>query len=356
MYETVTRNLLKRKSAFDGTWYIETTTMFAPGEESVAESTFREAEALAEGLKRRGDHRLLYDHRYGEVKDLADEEALKAALCEAYGDCMAWMDLRALVNEFYNTRTKAANNRRYWLNSQTSTSDAWLRAHEWSACGRPDRELQPRDMVCLGFDGSVRSDASALVACRVADGHLELLGLWEQPDGAEGEDWQVDREAVDAAVSAAMKTYEVVGFFADPAHWQDYLDRWHAEFGHRMQAKVTEKRPLEFWTNRPTAMVAALQRFQEAVLDERVSFTPARVIGGDPTKRESLSMALTRHVLNARNRPSRAGMQIGKEHPKSDKKIDGCMAAVLAFEAAGEAIAKGAKPDRLKRYAAKRIR
>lgn len=376
MYDTVTRNLVKRKNAFDGTWYIETTTMFAPGEESVAELTFLEAEALAEGRKKRGDHRLLYDHRWGEVKDEADEEALKVALAEAYGDCMEWMDLRALVNEFYNTRKKSADNRRYFLNAQTSSVGAWIQVEEWAACGKPEKpSLKPKDMVTLGFDGSVRDDSTALVACRVSDSHIQMLGLWEKPDGTAGEGWQVDRESVDAAVADAMKTYEVVGFYADPAHWQDYLDRWHNEYAHKMQVKVSEKKPLEFWANRSTVMVAALQRFYEAVGEERISYTPPEdrvgaesdlskaltrqvLDAADPIARFSaLTRALTRHVLNARvHLGNRAGLLIRKDTPHSAKKIDGCMAAVLAYEAACDAIAKGTKPNRLKRYAARRIR
>lgn len=355
MYDTVTRNMVKRKNAYDGTWYIETTTMFAPGEESVAELTFQEAEAIAEGRKKRGDHRLLYDHRWGEVKDEADEEGLKAALTDAYGDCLEWMDLRALVNEFYNTRKKASDNRRYFLNAQTSSSDAWIQVEEWAACKKPEKpSLQPRDMVTLGFDGSVRDDATALVACRVSDSHIQLLGIWEKPDDYEGEDWQVDREAVDAAVAGAMKRYEVVGMYADPAHWQDYLDRWHNEYAHKMQVKVTEKKPLEFWTNRPAAMVAALQRFYEAVQDQSLSYTPPEDRAG---KESGLARALTRHVLNAKiHLGNRAGLLIKKATPHSPKKIDACMAAVLAYEAAGEATAKGTKPRRLTQYAAKRIR
>jgi hypothetical protein len=337
MYRTVTRNMRKRK-AIDGTWYYEATTMFAPGEESMAELTYAEAEALREGRKKRGRHRLLYDHRWGECKDLTDEAALRAALAEAYGDAMAWMDIDGLVDDFYDLRNTVADSRRYFLNARTSASDAWLAEHEWVACKRPDRALQRRDLVTLGLDGSIRDDATALVACRVSDGHLELLGLWEKPEGPEGEAWSVDRVAVDAAVHAAMKRFDVCGFFADPAHWQDYLDKWHKEFAEDMQVKATAKKPLEWWTNRPTAMVAALERFHEAVLDERVSFTPPEDRAG---REQELALAFTRHVLNARRAISRAGLQIRKEHPKSAKKIDACMSAVLAYECRNDAVAAG---------------
>lgn len=353
MYRTVTRNLRKRKKN-SGTWFYESTTMFAPGEESMAEATYAEADALREGRKTKGRHRLMYDHRWGECKDLADEAALRAALIEAYGDAVEWIDIDGLIDEFYDLRNPVADSRRYFLNARTSTSDAWLAEQEWAACARPAEALRPRDVVTLGLDGSIRNDATALVACRFGQtSHIELIGLWEAPEGAEGDDWQVDREAVDAAVATAMKAYRVVGFYADPAHWQDYLDRWHREFAAKMVVKATAARPLEWWTNRPTAMVAALERFHDAVLDERVTYTPA----DDRVGRErELALGLTRHVLNARRSVSRAGLQIRKEHPKSTRKIDACMAAVLAYTAGMDAVAANAKPAGATGYPAKRIR
>ena len=47
LHQVVLRNLLKRKIASG--WMLETTTMFAPGEGSVAEGTFEFARAIAEG-------------------------------------------------------------------------------------------------------------------------------------------------------------------------------------------------------------------------------------------------------------------------------------------------------------------
>ena len=60
MYATVSRNLRKRGRAAEP-WSLETTTMFAPGAESVAETTYRLAEQIREGRARRS--RLLFDHR-----------------------------------------------------------------------------------------------------------------------------------------------------------------------------------------------------------------------------------------------------------------------------------------------------
>jgi hypothetical protein len=351
MYDTVVRNLDKRKR--EGTWFLETTTMYAPGEESVAEATYGEAEALADGRKV-GEHRLLYDHRWGECDDLADEEKLRAALIEAFGEAMLWNDLDSLVNGIRDTRRDPQASRRYFLNALTSTSDAWLRAEEWAACGRPDKSLKPKDLVCLGFDGSINDDSTCLVACRVEDGHLQLLAAFERPEGEAGLDWRVDTVAADAAVAEAFKTYEVCGFFADPAHWQPFLDKWHAEFADKLQIGATAGRPIEWWTNRPKQMVHALETFFHAVRGQELSYTPAE--DRAPGSREAaLAHTLSRHVLNARRRPSRAGVQIGKPS-NTARKIDAAMAAVLAYTARNAAIHAGVKPLRRKIYAARRIR
>lgn len=339
MYEVVVNNLDKRKK-IDGTWYLEATTMFAPGQNSVAEKTYGEAEALRTGKKKRGGHRLMYDHRYGHIVDLRDEATLRVAIREAYGEALLWMDEESLVNAFYDTRRTAANNRRFFLNAQTSAADAWVTKEQWEACKRPDLALRDGDLVCLGFDGSVREDSTALVAVRVDDGHAELLAVWEKPtDLGEDDEWQVDRVSVDAAIAKAMRRFQVAGLYADPAHWQDYLDKWNNEFGEAMQVRASAARPLEWWTNRPRPMVAALERLHEAICEQRVSYTPA----DDRVGREAeLSLILQEHVLNARRREQgRVGITIGKIRPKSPRKIDACMALCLAWECRNDAVAAG---------------
>lgn len=358
MYRTVTRNLRKRK-LIDGTWYVETTTMFAPGEESVAELTYGEADMLKEGRKKRGRWRLMYDHRWGEVRSLDNEDELREAIIEAYGDAMAWMDLDGLLDEFFDSRNETADSRRYFLNARTSAADAWIAEHEWAACKRPgSRSLQPDDFIALGFDGSIggahRSDATALCAVRISDMHVQLLGCWEKPENA-GEDWAPDREAIDAAVANAMNTYDVAGMYCDPAYWQSYIDRWTNQWGADMQVVATRGKPLEWWTNRERAASSALERFRTAVEDQLLGFTPWE--DRDPESHEGQMIAvLTAHVLNARRAPTRGGMLIRKEHPKSKRRIDAAMAAVLAFECASDAVAQAAKPNVDDRYVPKRIR
>lgn len=331
MYNTVTRNMRKRKK-IAGTWYLETTTMFAPGEDSVAEGTYELAEAIKDKRARR--QKLLYDHRWGECDDLTNEDALRAAIVEAYGEAAGWIDIDGLVDEFYDPRKDTSDSKRYFLNARTTSSDAWMDADQWRSCRDVTVVLVDDERITLGFDGSVREDSTALVGCRVSDGHLFLLGCWEKPLGPQGEGWQVDREAVDAAVLAAVDRFEVIGMYADPPHWQDYVDRWTEKFGRRMRVRATQARPLEWWTTRPTAMVASLARLHDAVAEKRVTHD-----GGD---------VLKRHVLNARRRlAGKVGITIGKEHPKSSRKIDAAMAATLAYECRADAVALGfARPKK----------
>ena len=324
MHDTVRRNLRKRREAEP--WCLETSTMYRPGEESVAERTHAYHQAIVEGrVKEKG---LLFDHREAPADvDLSDRESLLAGLKAAYGPASEWMDLDGIIAEIWDPQNDVSDSRRYWLNQVVAASDAWLAPAEWGKVADATKSLADADTVTLGFDGSVRDDSTALVACRVEDGHLELLGCWEKPDGPSGDGWQVDRVAVDASAAAAFERFTVVGLYADPAYWADTLDRWMAEFGPRLRVRASAQRPIEWWTNRPKPMVDALERFHEAVLTQQLSHDGGSV--------------LTRHVLNARRRVGRSGITISKEFPGSPRKIDAAMAAVLAYECRGDAVTAG---------------
>lgn len=333
MHNTVRRNLRKRREA--DPWCLETSTMYRPGEDSVAEKTHAYHQAITEGrVKERG---LLFNHREAPADvDLSDRGSLLAGLRVAYGPAAAWMDFDGIIAEIWDPQNDVSDSRRYWLNQVVAASDSWLAPAEWGAAADATQSLADGDSVTLGFDGAVRDDSTALVACRVEDGYLQLLGCWEKPDGAAGSGWQVDRVAVDAAVAAAFDRFRVVGFYADPPFWADMLDRWMSEFGSRLRVRATQQRPLEWWTNRPKQMVDALQRFHDAVMTRNLSHD------GDSV--------LARHVGNARQRFGRTGVTISKEFPGSPRKIDAAMAAVLAYEARADAVAAGfGRPRRTRR-------
>lgn len=330
MYQTTRRNLAKRKAAEP--WSLETSTMYLPGEKSVAEETHELAKAIKEGKTKR--QRLLFDHREADADiDLTDEAQVLAGLREAYGPFSEVMDLERIINEIYDPRNDPQDSRRYYFNQPTSSKDAWLSAPEWNACQK-SQEVARGTEITLGFDGSRKrsrgvTDATALIGCRVSDGHIFEIKVWEQPDGPAGEDWEIPTAQVDFEVRKAHETFKVIGMFADPAKWESYIAQWESDFGRNYKVKSTQSHPIEWWMtgNRSYLVVRALEQFQNAVLDRELTHS------GD--------LALTRHILNSRRRLGRSGLTIAKEHPDSKNKIDAAIAAVLAYQARLQALSKG---------------
>jgi phage terminase large subunit-like protein len=354
MFGVVTNNLLKRKKSAKGTWYLETTTMYAPGDDSIAEDTYGVADAIEEGTLL--VNRQLFDHRWGEIASLRDPAVpstpetraehmleLAKAFEEAYGDALEWNDLDGLINGVFDLKRKESDTRRFFLNSITSSNDAWMPVEAWSArniatlirLGEADDYLAPTfgDQITLGFDGARSNDASALVACRVSDHHLFPLLIREKPDGPEGENWTVDRDEFDAAVRGAFEKFNVIGFYADPPYWQEIVDGWERDFGLDLLVHADTKSSIRFWTKHTTVMSVALERLQTAVVDG--------------TMTHSGHKAMTRHFLNARVWKRAGGDVIGKETKNSAKKIDAAMAATLAFKATAD-FENGKKPEEKK--------
>ncbi len=329
---TIRRNLGKT-----GGTSIESPNAYEPGAGSVAEDSAEFWKRIADG--RAKDDGLLYDHREAPPEtDMGDRDSLLAGLAFAYGDSAegagGWVDLERIVAEVWDPATDPQDARRFYLNQVTHASDSWISQPEWAGCADPARVVADRDAITLGFDGSRSrarglADATALVGCRVADGHLFELGIWEQPPGPAGEGWQVPTTEVDAAVSMAFERYTVVGFFADPAKWEGYVAQWEAKHHKSLKVKATREHPIEWWMTggRSGLVVRALEQFHSAVIDGELSHDG--------------SFTLTRHILNARRRPSRSGLQIAKEHPDSPRKIDAAVAAVLAYQARLQALAAG---------------
>ena len=344
MYDTVRRNLGKRKDAQP--WSHETSTMYLPGENSVAEDTHKLAKAIKSGKARRS--RLFFDHRQGpEDIDLADEEQLVSALRETYGPFAEVMDLQRLVDEILDPRNAPGDSRRYYLNQPTAANDAFLAAYEWGACKAEDKELQRGDIITLGFDGSRgrargKADATALIGCRVRDGHIFELGVWEQPDGVD--EWSPPMAAIESAIAHAFSRYRVVAAYMDPAKdWRSHVNAWEAKYGNRVKVKVKRDHPFEWWMTggRSHLNQRAIEQFEGAVRNQDMTHDG--------------SFALTQHILNARRRVRNQKLTLAKEHDYSPNKVDAAVAAVLAWQARLDAVAAGIGTDKV-RTVPRRIR
>lgn len=342
---TIRRNLGKT-----GGSSIESPNAYEPGAGSVAEDSAEYWRRIRDGGVK--DEGLLYDHREAPPEtDMADRESLLAGLKFVYGESAAdaggWVDLERIVAEVWDPATDPQDARRFYLNQVTHASDAWLSQPEWAGCADASRVVADRDVVTLGFDGSRArargvTDATALIGCRVTDGHLFELGVWEQPAGPAGAGWRVPVAEVLAAVDQAFARFNVVGFYADPSRWEGVVAQWEAAYHRRLKVKATRENPIEWWMagGRSSLVVRALEQFHSAVVDGELTHDG--------------SFALTRHVLNARRRAGRSGLQIAKEHPDSIRKIDAAVAAVLAWQARLDAVAAGV--GRQAEFAPRRIR
>jgi hypothetical protein len=114
LHGIMTRNLLKRKVASG--WMLETSTMYADGDGSVAEGTHAYATS-------RNDKTLLFDHRQAaDHWDLTKRDQRLKALAEAYGPAAEWMNLDAISDSWDDPQTTEADFRRYWLNQPVPTS------------------------------------------------------------------------------------------------------------------------------------------------------------------------------------------------------------------------------------------
>jgi len=196
----------------------------------------------------------------------------------------------------------------------------WLTGEVWHDAERPEL-IEHGDRVTIGFDGARYGDATALVACRVSDGLLQPLGVWEAPGGAS--EWEVPAGEVDAAVAKAFESYDVVRGYFDPPLWQTEIDTWSREFGEAVVLRYSTAR---------SRMQQATERFRTDLAAGKVTHV------GDER--------LTAHVLAAQMRETRGGYWLTKSRPGSPDKIDLAVASVLAYEARADAL--GALPPERK--------
>lgn len=313
MYATVGRNLGKRKIAQP--WLMQTTTMYRLGEQSVAEETltaWRLGE-LAETVH--VDHREASGPVTSET--LRDKDYTVAQLREVYGPAAEWHDLDRKYRDMRDPRIceDDAQAARYYLNRGIPASDGWI---DLDVVRRQVRRevVDPGTAIALGFDGSLNDDSTVLIGCRMADGFLFPVGIWERPRGRAGLLWQVPRADVIATVAEAFGRYQVIRMYADPHEWRSDIDAMAEEHG--------TERVLSWETRRDVQMAAALDRLYVDLMAGTLWHSgDARVV---------------EHFGNTYERRKGAHRLIRKEADRSPRKIDSVMGCALAYEARADAI------------------
>lgn len=423
-YHVLKRNKSKRKADADP-WVLETTTMYRPGEESIAELTYKTARDIREG--RMKDQKLLFDHRYSSIgiDDLNDIAKLKHGLYEAYGSAAmskdgrdhiilpdgrivpvgddglsedgyslrspgvepgpskdGWVDIRGQMADILDPASDVGDSIRYFLNSLTSVSDAWLadsmiRKHTQCIglfAGVPEGTnlndadvwrdvISEDDEITLGFDGSLSDDATALVGCRVRDGLLFLIRLEQKPEGPEAAGWRVDVDAFDRKARWMLDNFNVVGFFADVAYWRDVIIGWERDYARLDLVSMRGNGdPIMFHTN------SWRSEMMQSLIDMHTAFSKDWEPCDDddePVLGDVALMAdprLLAHFRNARRKNFRQTNPDGsskyliyKETPNSPLKIDACMAGLLAYTARTKYLEAGIGRVSRSRWHAERV-
>jgi phage terminase large subunit-like protein len=169
LFETIRRNLGKRKIAEP--WSLETSTMYAPGEDSVAESSHKYAEAIEGGAI--SDPSFYFHHRQGPAKfDFDDDDQLRAAIRQAYGPAADWMDIERLVQEARDPQADRSDFMRYFVNVPTERSAAkWIPDEAWRAC-QSATKIPDGATVTVAVDAAHTRDTTGCVWTTEADGRI----------------------------------------------------------------------------------------------------------------------------------------------------------------------------------------
>ncbi|MFG3046233.1 terminase [Streptomyces sp. NPDC048241] len=315
------------KSADGQSRTLADTNAFEPGEDSVAEQTRDAYEAAEAG--RVADTGLFYDSLEAPPEAKLTEPWIEPTLRAVRGDS-TWLDIGRLKASILDVRNPPSRSQRFWYNRIVAAEDAWLARYEWEACKREGVALQDGDEIVLFFDGSKSDDATGLCACRMSDGFVTALGVWQKPANWPAPNtpgfapYQVPRDEVHGVVENAFSRFRVLAFFADPGsgqddegdmYWDAYIDLWGQTWGRKLVLRAVAagaKAHAVRWDMRDPrhqeTFTEAVKRAHADVLERGLVHDGHKV--------------LRTHVINARRRTNRWGITIGKEHRESARKID----------------------------------
>ncbi|QKS17308.1 terminase [Curtobacterium sp. Csp2] len=299
---------------------------YRPGEDSVGQRA-REAYEQTVGENAQFiDFGVLYDSLEAPPEAPLTMDAAPSVVKAVRGDAV-WLDAEGRIKKsIANPANSPSESRRKWYNQIVAAEDAWTEPAEFDPLGDPDAVLERGDEVVLFLDCSKSDDATALVGCRMSDGHVFTVGMWQRPPGKRGDGWLAPREDVDAAVEHAFDLYRVIGFFGDPSHvlddetmdryWDPLFDKWHRE----------HQRDLRVWASGSKGGRGHSVMFDMSARDNArdfasaVAFTLEEIRSGSFT--HDADARLRRHVLNARRYPVQGYVSIAKDGRESKNKID----------------------------------
>jgi hypothetical protein len=299
---------------------------YRPGEDSVAQRA-REAyeQTVGEGAAFE-EFGVLYDSLEAPPEAPLTLDAAPSVVKAVRGDAV-WLDAEGRIKKsIANPANTPSESRRKWYNQIVAAEDAWTEPAEFDPLAAPETVMEPGDEIVLFLDCSKSDDATALVGCRMSDGHVFTVGMWQRPPGKRGDGWLAPREDVDAKVAFAFERYRVVGFFGDPSHvlddetmdryWDPLFDTWHQRY----------RQKLRVWASGTKGGKGHSVMFDMSARDNARDFASAVAFTLEEIKSASFThdadARLRRHVLNARRYPVAGYVSIAKDGRESKNKID----------------------------------
>lgn len=228
MHQTMVRNLLKRKESSG--WMLETSTMYAKGENSVAEGTH----AYARSEKAAA---LLFDHQQAsEHWDLNNRGERIQALREAYGPAAEWMNLSAIADYWDDPQASENEFRRFWLNQPVRVKNPLaIDPAKWLSL--EDTTVPQPSRVALVIAVSAQRETACIAIAGDINGRTLVM-----TDSGRGIDWVATKVA---ALVSVREIAEVALATGEARALQPDLVRKDIEFdakglGHRLtESEIT---------------------------------------------------------------------------------------------------------------------
>lgn len=192
--------------------------------------------------------------------------------------------------------------RRYRLNQWVRAQESWLPPGAWEGCTDPTAGLEPGYDTFVGVDMALKHDSIGIVLCQKHDDKYRVHAqIWHPSESG------VDVAEVEHYLRSIHQQYRLIEVAYDPAFFQRSAEILH-----------DEGLPMLEFPQSANRMVPACGTAYELIVSQKIAHS------GTPT--------FTDQVLSAAQRMTDNGWRLSKG--KSKRKIDSCIAMVMALDRA----------------------
>ncbi|MBW3579398.1 MAG: hypothetical protein KY462_17005, partial [Actinobacteria bacterium] len=245
---------------------------------------------------------LMVWYEASDAWNLDDPEQLEQAIKDAYPADADFVPMDDIARRY--GQIPEFEWRRYYANQWTRSDESWLPAGAWQACLEPRLTLSAGTKVWAAVDMALYHD------------HAAVAVVWQLDDGRWGikaSVWTPGDDGIDVAnimqhVRGLATEFELVECAYDPKF-----------FDYPASVLADEGVPMLEHPQSAERMIPACGYAYEQIVSKQVTHD------GDPV--------LEDHVLSAVQRPSETGWRLSKS--RSSRKIDACIAMVIALARAG---------------------